>query len=387
MTAKAQRDYYTMPAARDVLAARVAAIADVIPKGSTIVDLGCNDGSVSNALIEHGAISKSYGFDLEDIIVYRRPEIVFQKANLKHHDLATLPDADGVLILNVLHHLVRFSKDRAKQVIDMLLDRYPFVILDMGSFTETGEWGWRTLFDTLWKNDGEMWDFLFSNAEWRFKLLRYPTQGKGHRTLWKLYKKKYLIENLEETATFRRTPGSWPASKQLIPTADIGETKTVTTVQFALARSRQGDKFWIKQYLPFNRDTRAAFEMILAEFAASQMEFVNTRTQVGMRVLRPVAVLPEGKVVFLFEPDIFDATVVHFQDWAEFMEPAVNKAGHLLATRSIEFSREFPRMSLLQACDFQLSTTWDGLVALDFEPNNWLTHVAFTGALKLTPIQ
>jgi len=40
-------------------------------------------------------------------------------------------------------------------------------------------------------------------------------------------------------------------------------------------------------------------------------------------------------------------------------------------------------MSLLQACDFQLCTTWDGLTALDFEPNNWLAHVAFTGALKI----
>jgi hypothetical protein len=113
------------------------------------------------------------------------------------------------------------------------------------------------------------------------------------------------------------------------------------------------------------------------------MEFVNTRTEAGMRVARPIAVQPEGKLVFPFEPDLFAAEVVHFQDWAAFFDPAVSKAGNVLATRSIELSKDFPRMSLLQACDFQLCTTWDGLTALDFEPNNWLAHVAFTGALKI----
>lgn len=383
MTSKAQRDYYTMPAARDVLEARVAAIADVIPKGSVIIDLGCNDGSISNGLIENGAVSKSFGFDLEDIITHRRPEIVFETADLRRFDLANLPDADGVLILNVLHHLVRFSKDRAKEVVDTLLDRYGFVIADMGSFTETGEWGWRKLFDTFWKNDGEMWDFLFASAQWRFKLLRYPTQGKGHRTLWKLYKAPYALDDLEVTETFRRTPGSWPRSKQLIPIAEVGETKTAKTVQFSQARSRQGDRFWIKQYLSQSRDTRAALEMILANLAAAEMEFINTHTHAGLHVLRPFAVLPEGKIVFAFEPELFRATVVHFQDWTEFLEPAASKAGHLLATRRIELSTEFPKMSLMQACDFQLCTTWDGVTALDFEPNNWLTHVAHTGVLKV----
>jgi hypothetical protein len=113
------------------------------------------------------------------------------------------------------------------------------------------------------------------------------------------------------------------------------------------------------------------------------MEFINARTEHRMRVARPVTAQPEGKLVFPFEPDLFGATVVHLQDWAEFFEPSVSKAAHVLATRSIELSKDFPRMSLLQACDFQLSQSWDGLTALDFEPNNWLAHVAFTGALKI----
>jgi SAM-dependent methyltransferase len=383
MTAKAQRDYYAMPPAGEALTARIDAMVESIPKGSVVLDIGCNDGTISNTLLERGAILKSYGFDLEDILVHRRPEIVFRKANLKHFDLSQLPDADGVLILNLLHHIVAFSKERAKEIVDTLLNRYAFVILDMGSFTETGGWGWRASYDTHWKSDGEMWDFFFANAQWRFKLSRYPTQGNGHRTLWKLYKEPYALDDLEDVDTFRRTPGSWPAAKKLIRTAELGETKVVTTVQFALVQSRRGDRFWTKQYLNRDRDARAALEMEIASFAAREMEFINSRTQARMRVARPVALLEDGKLVFPFEPDLFAATVVHFQDWAEFFEPPVSKAGHVLATRSIELSKDFPRMSLLQACDFQLCTSWDGLTALDFEPNNWLAHVAHTGALKM----
>jgi len=378
MTGKAQRDYYTMPAAGDALTARVDAIAQAMPKGAVVLDLGCNDGSISNALIARGAISKSFCFDLEDILVHRRPEIVFRAANLRRFDLSLLPDADGVLILNLLHHIVAFSKERAKEIVDTLFERYRFVILDMGSFTETGNWGWRTTYDAHWKSDAQMWDFLFANAAWRFKLLRYPTQGKGYRTLWKLYRKPYALDGLQEIETFRRTPGSWPPNKKLIPEAETADAKIVTTVSFALAQSREGDRFWTKTYLLPDRDARAKLEMRLASFAAGEMAFVNARNACDMRVARPVAREPGGKLVFLFEPDLMAASVVHFQDWAEFLNPEQSRAGHVLATRSTELAKDFPRMSLIQACDFQLCTTWDGLTALDFEPNNWLAFVGWS---------
>jgi hypothetical protein len=381
--AKAQRDYYAMPPAGDVLKARVDALADTIPPGSVVLDIGCNDGSVSNALVERGAISKSFAFDLEDILVHHRPEIVFRKANLRHFDLAQLPDADGAMILNLLHHIVAFSKDRAKEIVETLLDRYAFVILDMGSFTEQGNWGWRQTYDTHWKSDAQLWEFLFANAAWRFKLLRYPTQGKGFRTLWKLTKTPYALDGLEEIDTFRRTPGLWPEKKKLIPAGETAETKIVTTVDFALARSSRGDKFWIKKYLQADRDVRARLEMRLANFAADEAAFVNERTPVDLRVARPVVHQPGGRLIFPFEPDLFAATVVHVQDGAQFLTPEQSRAGHVLATRSLELSRDFPRMSLLQACDFQLCTTWDGLTAIDFEPNNWLAFVGSNNPARI----
>jgi hypothetical protein len=380
VTTKAQRDYYTMPVAGDALTARVNAIAGTIPKGSVILDIGCNDGSISNGLLDRGAISKSYGFDLEDILAHRRPELIFTAADMRQFDLARLPDADGAMVLNLLHHIMRFSIDRAKEIVDTLLDRYGFVIVDLGSFTETGKWGWRELYDKHWKSDAQMWNFLFGNAAWRFKLLHYPTQGKGHRTLWKLYRKPYALDGLAEIETFSRTPGSWPTSKQIIPKADVGDTQVVKSVEFALAQSPRGDRFWIKRYLTPVREARARIEMRLASIAKAEAEFVNSRIPCDLRVAAPVAVEPGGKLIFLFEPDLMGSHVVHFQDWAEFFSADQSKAGHILATRRLELSKDFPKMSMIQACDFQLCATWDGLTALDFEPNNWLAHTGHSNA-------
>jgi len=372
MATKAQRDYYKMPAAADVLNARIDALAETIPKGATVLDLGCNDGSISNGLLERGAIAKSFGFDLEDIVAQRRPEFEFRAADMRSLDLATLPDADGVLILNLLHHLVGFSKERAKEVIDYLLARYPFVILDMGSFTENGDWYWRRGYDKHWKSDAEMWNFLFSTARWRFKLLRYPTQGKGHRTLWKLYREPYPTGNLETLETYRRVSGTWALAKKLIPLAEIGETEVVNTVEFSLARSGRGDKFWVKQYNGPAAETRAQLENQIAALAAQESAIINERARRDLRAVTPVLLEAGGRLTFLFEPDVFAGQIVHFQDWSDFLTPAECKAGGVLGARPVRILPGLPPMKLLSACDFQICATWDGVSALDFEPYNWL---------------
>jgi hypothetical protein len=375
MATKAQRDYYKMPAAADVLNARIDAIAETVPKGSVVLDLGCNDGSISNGLLARGAIAKSFGFDLEDIVAQRRPEFEFRAADMRTFDLATLPDADGVLILNLLHHLVGFSKERAKEVIDYLIGRYPFVIIDMGSFTETGDWYWRRGYDKLWQSDAEMWSFLFSAAEWRFKLLRYPTQGKGHRTLWKLCKDPYPLGDLEIVETFKRVSGTWALSKRLIPLAEIGDTAVVDSVEFHLARSPRGDKFWIKRYFGPLAPLRAQVESELAAFAAKESLLINQRGRRDLRTVTPVLREPGDRLVFLFEPDVFAGTIIHFQDWSDFLTPAECKAGGALGARPLQLFANLQPMKLLSACDFQLCAGWDGVSALDFEPYNWLIQL------------
>jgi hypothetical protein len=303
---------------------------------------------------------------------------------METYDFQSFPEAGGVLLLNLLHHVVRISKDRAKEMIDYLLERYPFVIVDMGSFTEQGNWHWRRIYDEHWKSDAEMWNFLFANAEWRFKLLRYPTQGHGHRTLWKLYRRSYALVDLQTVQSFRRPPAIWPDSKQLIPLAEVGGTRVADTVEFELAGSKQGDKFWIKKYRGRTRQIKAELEMQLAARAAQEVS-VNPRLSNDLRIVRPVCTFGEDTLVFLFEPDIFSGSIVHFQDWPKFFTPEQCRAASMLGVRQagLSFRSGLTRLKLLQASDFQACLGWDGLAILDFEPNSWLIRLRMdTGATQ-----
>jgi hypothetical protein len=368
--------------AGEVLAARVDALAAAIPKGSTIVDIGSNDGSISNALIERGAVAKSYCFDLEDILAHKRPEIAFRTFDVRHGDLGQLPDADGALILNLLHHIVPFSPARTKEIVDTLLARYPFVIVDMGSFTEIGDWYWRRAFDKHWRNDAEMWDALFSGAAWRFKLLSYPSLGKGRRTLLKLCRVPYALSGLETVETFKRTPGGRPAAKTLIPAGEVGDTQVADTVAFMLARSRHSDLFWIKKYLGPARQARAALEFELAGHAAREAAAIGKQAPLAIRAAAPLALEPDGTLIFPFAPDLFAGEVVHFQNWHEFFDMAQCRTAGVLATRKIELQPDLPKVMLVHACDFQVCAGWDGLTALDFEPTAWLMRVRARGLRK-----
>jgi hypothetical protein len=387
MPPKAQREYYNMPPAGQALEARVSALSGAIPKGSVVLDIGCNDGSISNHLLDAGVISKSYCFDLEDILTHRRPEIQFEAANLREYELSRLPEANGVMILNLLHHIVGSSKDRAKELIDYLISRYDFVLIDMGSFSENGEWYWRRAYSKYWKSDAEMWEFLFEKARWRFKLLRYPTQGQGYRTLWKLYREPYELSRLETLETFKRPPGAWPEGKKLIPSAEVGATAVVNSVEFELARSGRGDKFWVKKYGARMRAIRADLEMRLASHAAQELASLNPRMHCDLRASVPVSAGQDGSLRFLFEPDVFSGSIVHFQDWPAFFSAEQCRAAAVLGTRPLELVKGLPKMMLLHACDYQICATWDGLTALDFEPNNWVVRLASLDLLRKPDVE
>jgi hypothetical protein len=374
---KAQSGYYLLPSAKDVLENRIAVLREAIPKGSTILDIGCNDGSISNALIESGTVQRSYCFDLENILVHHRPELVFKTANLNSVDLSSFPDADGVLLLNVLHHVTGHSHDRAKQVIDHFLDRYGFIITDMGSFTEKGDWGWRKYYDRHWKSDGELWSFLFANAELRFKLLRYPTQGKGERTLWKLYKKAYEPKALTPIQTYRRTTGAWPTDKALIEAQSVSDKRVSQTVEFTLCRSDRGDKFWQKRYLHNRAGLFAGLEAQISALAKQEAAEIYDRR--AIRTATPISVHGDT-LLFCFEPDLFRGETVHFQDWTEFLSPDEVRTAAVLGARYVRLPAFKTKAMLLHLCDFQIMRGWDGLVALDFEPNQWVAS-ACAGSL------
>jgi hypothetical protein len=369
---KAQAGYYSLDSAKSVLEMRIATLAEVIPEGSRLLDIGCNDGSVSKGLLARGTASHVHGFDLDNLIENPVEGLDFTKLDLMNCELGDLPDAGGVLLLNIMHHINGASEDRAKHVMNYLLDRYPFVCIDMGSRTEVGDWGWLQEFTSRYSSDQEMWNILFENAGWRFKLLRYPAQG-GDRTLWKLYRSEYAVGELKVLSTWRRTEGSDPLDKALIA-ADSDDTEGYPYVQFEIVESPQRDKFFVKRYIGDSHYKLAELEFHIYQLALNAIERTKDRGVLEINCLRlPVCLgsRPDNSIVFQFEPDLFCSKPLHFQDWSIALDAEQVRAASILACSFIEIP-PIPRTQLLFMADFQAANGWDGLTVLDFEPNTWV---------------
>lgn len=337
---KAQAGYYQLPSAAAVFEERVAALREAIPSRSVLLDLGCNDGSIARELLASGTASRVHGYDLENIVPGEIAGFSFGVADLVSFDLSQLPDANGVLILNVLHHVVGADPTRAREIVDYLLDRYPFVCVDLGSITEVGDWGWRKTYDLHWTDDKGIWDTLFASAGWRFKLLRYPAQG-GHRVLWKLYKRPYPVQAATTVRTFQRQMGSWMDDKRLVqlgdPTGEVAET-----VQFSIERSAQGDLFWRKSYLSKADSLYAELE---AELGAAAVHVHRQLADQGVEerfLLRPVSLVAataSNSNWFIFEPELLEAKPVHYQDWSYLPSPGQARAAFILSCAILEFRK------------------------------------------------
>ena len=153
------------------------------PPGSTILDLGCNDGRIARHLLASGVAGRVFAIDREDLIADKPPNLTFLLADVEHLDLRTFQRVDVVLALNILHHLVARSRELARETIRAARDMSTSVIVDMGSFTERGPWEWRQSYERFWSDDDEMFAYLFESAP-RRSLLQYPAMAGGHRVLW-----------------------------------------------------------------------------------------------------------------------------------------------------------------------------------------------------------
>ena len=136
-----QRGYYGYEFVRDVVAARAEAIRRTLPARSRLIDLGCNDATISNVLIEAGYASSSLAIDFEDVRRKVRPEVTFVAADLRQLDVASLPRVDVVLCLNVVHHLALHGVDFARNFLATLSTKAGTVLCDLGSLTATTELG------------------------------------------------------------------------------------------------------------------------------------------------------------------------------------------------------------------------------------------------------
>jgi hypothetical protein len=368
---RAQQGYYDLPSAAAVLAARIDAIAKTLRPGTSLLDIGCNDGSIAKGLLSRGVASRVHGVDLENITQNTPPEFTFSIGNLLTMDLKCLPPADGVLVLNVLHHIIAADEGRAVEVLDWLLAHYEFVIVDLGSKSEVGDWGWRKRYDELYRDDKQLWDTLFASAAWRFKLLRYPAQG-GHRVLWKLYKSSYSLDDLTSNRKLVRTEGSWPSDKKLIESGASVDCNIAPTVSYEILISGRRDLFFRKTYSIDANPRLARYEFELAQIASSafaNLASFGVEERHLLRIARPCAYGKDNSITFLFEPDLLECKPSHYQDWMIFLDSESARAAFILACAEV-CAGSLPRAQLLSLADFQVAKSWNGLVALDFEPNS-----------------
>jgi SAM-dependent methyltransferase len=182
-----QRGYYGYEFVRDVTSRRAEAIRRILPKKTRLIDLGCNDGTISNALILSGYAASSVGVDFEDTRRWKLPEFEFVAADLRRFDVDSMMPVDVILCLNVVHHLCLNGLDFARNFMRSLAAKAGAVICDMGSLTAaaTITSPWARLMRSTWARDEDCWADLFQPFSWRRPLLTYPFQH-GQRVLWKL---------------------------------------------------------------------------------------------------------------------------------------------------------------------------------------------------------
>jgi hypothetical protein len=360
------QDYYGLPSATQALAARLGAIRQVLPRGSRVLDLGCNDARISLALLESGHAAHAIGYDRHPPSAAGHPGLELRCADLLTLDPAALPATDAVLLLNVAHHLLVRGAGFVQRLVAQLLARAPVVMVDMGSLTEPDLWPWRHLMGQLWPSDHAMWNELFSAARWRRVLATYPYQG-GRRTLFKLVGPLEPAYRYRPLATYRRTVATNPEDKRLIEVqgeddqpipfgAGIGDL-CPEVVFHLLQREETEERFWAKAY----RGPRAHPDVLRVEEEVQR--FVRTQPFAASTWLE---VSPEHGFVYPYDPELFAGPVVHFY-W---------RRKHFTARECLEIRRigdlclrdgPLAGLPLRVVCDLQVVRTRRGLVFLDFE--------------------
>lgn len=362
--------YYGLEFVRRAQGARLQAIERAFEGPSRVIDLGCNDGRISCHLLERGLATAVTAIDLVDRLQARPAGLRFLQADLRHFALDALPcPVEVALCLNLLHHLVGESPALARHTLDRLLDCAHCVLVDMGSFTEQGQWPWRRQFDRHWPDDASMWDDLFRHALSRHRLLEYPAQNGGRRVLWRLsrHDRPVAPPRYRSTRLFRRTVASAPRDKRLVPVRDLFEYSEAfgarpgdlcPDVVFHVLQADDGRRCWGKQWLGERRP--------LTEATHSIEDFLRTLGIPGLCL--SVDLDDDFGLVYPFDEELFESTaIVHARDRRWHFDAAdcafIERVASIMVTCSAA-----PHRTLGELTDFQVMRSRDGLRFLDFEP-------------------
>ena len=329
-----QKGYYGYRFVPDVLEKRLAAFEEILPRGSRLIDLGCNDGTISLLLMERGYASSSFGIDFEDIRIAKPPQFTFVPADLRHFDLASLPEVDVVLCLNVIHHLCIHGIDFARDFMAGLATRAGTVICELGSLTARIEAPWLTAMQSEWQTDQQCWADLFQGYAWRRPLLTYPFQH-GRRVMWKLVSEKEA-----------------PYAFEVLDTSQTEESEIRR-----LRRSGTTELFWGKAY----RGSRSA--QIYAEARSLVFRYLKDRP---FDCLLPLVTDPLHGDIYAFDAELVTTSPLPWKDAYKTMNAAEYEEGMRFGAQVMHDLQNFPLDMLY---DFQVARTSRGLTFLHFEPN------------------
>lgn len=345
---KLQQNYYTNTHAKNTLEKRIEAIEPHIEKSLSVLDIGCNDGSLSKTLFK-----KIVGIDLEKTAPFN---VIIK--DLSVDSFSDLPKTDIFLCLNVLHHI----QPRSHELIDTLLNNHLFGFVDMGSVTERGDWNWLKKLKEKYKSDDEVYADLFRNAYYE-QILEYPAQG-GTRKLFKIWKKNDLFE-IEKI--YRRTVAGSPNKKKLIEVSSLSEQKENMSIEpdmicpyISFFKLKCGNKyFWGKKHLG-----NIYYENIIQK----KQIFDNWLETLPFNTQTPIFIHPIYGEIYKYNEDIFNGRSLHLNHVQKELSTEEIQTVDNFSETIIEIEG-FKNLKIKELTDFQTVKTQKGLIFIDFDLN------------------
>jgi hypothetical protein len=292
-------------------------------------------------------------------------------------DLASLPDADAVILDGCLADMLAVSTAFAADAFARLLSRYRFIVFDLCSWTEGGDAAaWRSSCEPVITSDPGLRRRLVGDSAC-FKLGKVPTNG-GIRTVYKTYGGEVSPRGLVTEAIFQRNHASWPLDKRLVNHGSdaFGHDAWAEHVTFRRDVSIDGDRYWIKTYTHADGQLVASIEQEIGARARDALENLGRLQPPRAAMLDLVLPIRRSgaSLLFPFDPDIFSAGPCHMQDWSHFLQPDILRSVSIFAATVVAF-HTVPSVFLHNLCDFQIVDHGAGASVLDFEPNPWVVQL------------
>jgi SAM-dependent methyltransferase len=368
---RAQRGYYKLRGAAAALNDRLDAIRRHVLPGS-VLDVGCNDGTLTRTLLSEGRVTQAQGIELE---------ILHDHFPVLTGDILELPAAclavfDNVLYLNIHHHLIAAThgserQDRPDRILDTLLAGCRRLFFEMGSVTEQGGWSWLKILRRRFGSDEQAVQALFGGRLY-FEILRYPMQG-GVRRMFMIAGNAPDQWEVTQVQWYARNVAAYPPNKCL---ARVGGP-----LAFPPGPVGHAPRDWMPhvKFVTFQHDGRMFFGKLhdrrKYNVALTFKIYEQLRhTRFSRNIVHPLYFSTKYGLVWDYDPELMmapfgNAAVVHLHDVprAKFGLHAGSEREEIAALADSPIEIDGTKKRVREWCDFQTVRTSRGLRFIDFD--------------------